>query len=195
MGRQHFDCLFATINIAGQTPSAPRPGPEKAVFSEETSRMPESIYEPARSIPVLDEADVLVVGGGVAGCAAAYAAGTGGARTILVERNGCLGGVIDSEKLKIVLIEMLEEADVTVPIGCDNLLVGSAKSISTQPRAIIRGMSGCMICGQAAGVAGAVATRSGVKAADVPIRDLQKELLRQGVRLGDAARLAELGLE
>jgi len=83
---------------------------------------------------------------------------------------------------------------VTVPKGCENLLVGSAKSISTQPRAVIRGMSGCMICGQAAGAAGAIAAKSGVSAGDVSIRDLQKELLRQGVRLGDEARLKELGL-
>jgi len=128
--------------------------------------MKESVYEPAREIPVLAEVDVLVVGGGVAGCAAAYAAGKAGARTMLLERNGCLGGVatatlmanignvylnatgkqvlngfagevidrliaagaaspkwasrdvpgcvIDSERLKITLIEMLEEAGVTI---------------------------------------------------------------------------------
>jgi len=83
---------------------------------------------------------------------------------------------------------------VTVPQGCDNLLVGSAKSVSTQPPAIIRGMSGCMICGQAAGAASALAARAGVRSADAPIRDVQKELLRQGVRLGDEERLKALGL-
>ena len=83
---------------------------------------------------------------------------------------------------------------VTVPKGCRNLLVGSAKSISTRPRAIIRGMSGCMVCGQAAGAAGALGAKSGIPCADVPIRDLQRELLRQGVQLGDEKRLQELGL-
>jgi len=83
---------------------------------------------------------------------------------------------------------------VTVPKGCRNLLVGSAKSISTEPIALIRGMSGCMVCGQAAGAAAALAARTGAEAADVPIRDLQRELLRQGVRLGDDARLRALGL-
>ena len=83
---------------------------------------------------------------------------------------------------------------VTVPKGCENLLVGSAKSISTEPAAAIRGMSGCMICGQAAGAAAALGAKTNAGAADVPIRNIQKELLVQGVRLGDEARLKELGL-
>ncbi|NIR00587.1 MAG: FAD-dependent oxidoreductase, partial [Gemmatimonadales bacterium] len=49
--------------------------------------------EETREIPVLDEVDVLVAGGGVAGCAAAVSAARAGARTLLLERNGCLGGV------------------------------------------------------------------------------------------------------
>ncbi len=52
-----------------------------------------SIREPARDIAVLGEADVLVAGGGVSGAAAALAAARAGARTVLVERNGSLGGV------------------------------------------------------------------------------------------------------
>ena len=83
---------------------------------------------------------------------------------------------------------------VTVPQGCENLLVGSAKSISTQPKGLIRGMSGCMLCGQAAGVASAIAAKAGVSSTDAPIREVQGELLRQGARLGDAERLGQLGL-
>jgi FAD dependent oxidoreductase len=44
------------------------------------------------NIPVLAECDVLVVGGGSAGSSAAIAASRTGARTILVERFGFLGG-------------------------------------------------------------------------------------------------------
>ena len=51
-----------------------------------------------------------------------------------------------------------------------------------------------MICGQAAGAASALAAAKGVGAADVPARELQKELLRQGVYLGGPERLAQLGL-
>lgn len=53
----------------------------------------EMITEPAREIPVVAEVDVLVCGGGPAGTAAAVAAGRAGARTMLVERYGCLGGL------------------------------------------------------------------------------------------------------
>ncbi|MFH1500052.1 MAG: FAD-dependent oxidoreductase [Verrucomicrobiota bacterium] len=50
------------------------------------------ITEPARQIPVLDEADVVVVGGGPGGIGAAVAAARNGARTILIERFGSFGG-------------------------------------------------------------------------------------------------------
>jgi hypothetical protein len=52
------------------------------------------IEETSRSTPVLHQAEVLVAGGGPAGLAAAVAAARAGARTLLVDRYGCLGGVI-----------------------------------------------------------------------------------------------------
>jgi len=52
------------------------------------------ISEPQRQIPILDEADVVVVGGGPSGIAAAVASARSGAKTILLERYGCLGGNI-----------------------------------------------------------------------------------------------------
>jgi hypothetical protein len=44
------------------------------------------------NIPVVDEADVLVVGAGPAGLAAAISAARNGARTTLIEKNGYVGG-------------------------------------------------------------------------------------------------------
>jgi hypothetical protein len=51
------------------------------------------ITEVARSIPLCATSDVVVCGGGPAGIAAAIAAARAGARTVLLELQGCLGGV------------------------------------------------------------------------------------------------------
>mgnify|MGYP006285610383 FL=1 len=48
--------------------------------------------EPSRDLPVVRDVDVLVVGGGPAGLAAAIASAREGARTVLIERFGYLGG-------------------------------------------------------------------------------------------------------
>ena len=102
--------------------------------------------QPAKQIPVTYDVDVLVVGGGPAGIGAALAAARQGARILLIEQSGAMGGVattglmshwtgrtehigiygeilrraqdsdnpvlINPEKLKTVLLDMLDEAGV-----------------------------------------------------------------------------------
>jgi hypothetical protein len=53
----------------------------------------QTITEPARDVPVADNVDVLVLGGGPAGVHAAVAAARQGATTCLVERYGFMGGM------------------------------------------------------------------------------------------------------
>lgn len=106
--------------------------------------------EKVKRIPVADTVDVLVIGGGPAGVSAAISAGREGAKTMLVEQAGDVGGVattglmshwtgatsggiyeeildrsmedpalratINPEKLKTVLLEMLEQANVRLKL-------------------------------------------------------------------------------
>ena len=51
------------------------------------------IVQPARTVPVFHQTDVVVVGGGPAGVAAAIEASRGGAKVAIVERYGSLGGL------------------------------------------------------------------------------------------------------
>jgi hypothetical protein len=62
-----------------------------------------TINEPARDTPVLAETEVLVVGGGSAGVAAAVAAARAGAETMLVERHGALGGLATGGLIALLL--------------------------------------------------------------------------------------------
>ena len=52
------------------------------------------IAEPARETPVVREVDVCVVGSGPAGLGAAAGAARTGARTLLLEKHGCVGGML-----------------------------------------------------------------------------------------------------
>lgn len=59
--------------------------------------------EQRRTIPLTDEYQVVICGGGPAGVSAAIAAGRLGARTLLLESGGALGGIWTSGQLCLVL--------------------------------------------------------------------------------------------
>src|SRR5262249_37983634 len=71
------------------------------------------IDEPGMKTPVVGETDVLVVGGGPAGQAAAVAAARAAARVTLLERYGYLGGLA-SGGMVLVLDDMCAEGEVSV---------------------------------------------------------------------------------
>lgn len=94
--------------------------------------MTKHVQEPARSVPVLAEFDVLVVGSGPGGLAAAIAAARAGANTALLERYGCFGGnitqvgvegfawyrheqTVDSEGIGIEFEQRAKMLDATLP--------------------------------------------------------------------------------
>jgi ribulose 1,5-bisphosphate synthetase/thiazole synthase len=96
-----FGAPLATRVVADQADAAVRrtPVPENIVVPVTArDRYPArwvngKVIQPERPLAVMHETDVLVVGGGTAGFAAAVAAARAGARTTLVERYGYQGGL------------------------------------------------------------------------------------------------------
>ena len=73
------------------------------------------VVEPQKQVPVAYDLDVAIVGAGIAGLIAALAAGRQGARTILIDRFGSLGGNLGPAM--IVGGSVAGEAPVTLPGG------------------------------------------------------------------------------
>ncbi len=61
------------------------------------------VCEPAKELPVFHTTDVVVVGGGPAGFAAAVAAASAGVKVALVERYGSLGGLFTNGMVLVML--------------------------------------------------------------------------------------------
>ncbi|PWJ58579.1 FAD dependent oxidoreductase [Dyadobacter jejuensis] len=73
-------------------------------FSEAIAEVKkEGLVEPQRTIPIAGDYDVIVCGAGPAGVAAAIEAGRNGAKTLLLEVHGCLGGVWTAGNLTWIL--------------------------------------------------------------------------------------------
>jgi len=94
------------------------------------------LREPARDVKVVAQADVLVVGGGPAGMAAALAAARNGASTVLLERYNHLGGLA-SGGMVLVLDDMWDSTlgEISVRGVCLNLIERlSARGLAIFPR-------------------------------------------------------------
>lgn len=76
-----------------------------SAFFDKSATVPgqNDIIESERMIPVMGEYDVIISGAGPAGVSAAIEAGRNGARTLLAEVHGCLGGVWTSGLLTWIL--------------------------------------------------------------------------------------------
>ena len=83
-------------------------------------------------LPLLYDADVAVIGGGSAGCAAAVAAAREGARTVLIEKTGALGG-INTNGLLPSIIKMSDGKNITAQGLCKELVDAAAQRMNCKP--------------------------------------------------------------
>ncbi|MBM3859747.1 MAG: FAD-dependent oxidoreductase [Verrucomicrobia bacterium] len=74
------------------------------------------IIQPQRPLPVIAETDVLVVGGGCAGFAAAVSAARAGVKTTIVERYGYFGGLWSGGLVLVVISTHAREKDETIQV-------------------------------------------------------------------------------
>ncbi len=79
--------------------------------------VPYTIAEPARQIPVVVEADVVVCGGGPGGVPAAIAAARHGAKVVLIERYGFMGGLATAGLVAPILAHKAHAADFAIVEG------------------------------------------------------------------------------
>ncbi len=97
------------------------------------------VVAPAREIPVYHKTDVVVVGGGPAGFAAAVAAARTGAKVALVERYGSLGGLFTNGMVLIMLAtSRLQEGkwELVTRGVCEEFMLRAGKfgrTFSSQP--------------------------------------------------------------
>jgi len=85
VGRREFFCSGTTAVLAAAAGGGSAAQAAQVVGNR--------YLEPAREIPVVEAADVLVCGAGPAGVCAAISAARAGARTRLLDVHGCLGGI------------------------------------------------------------------------------------------------------
>lgn len=104
--KKYVDRIERMINRwAGKQQNVNRKSPKEELILHRhiSTENYSSFYdEQSKSVPIFDECQVLVVGGGPSGIAAALAARRAGADTILLEKFGCFGGVITTVGMETI---------------------------------------------------------------------------------------------
>jgi len=77
----------------------------------------DKVMVPAREVPVLCEADVVVAGGGVGGVCAAVAAARAGAQVTVIERNAYAGGVATAALMCSITNQLVTHSGEQVTFG------------------------------------------------------------------------------
>ena len=108
--------------VQGSLPEGSIGDPENVWFGQRIFPLPHTIEDgpscrlengkvimPAREVPMFHSCDVAVVGGGPAGFAAAIAAARTGAKTVLIEKSGSLGGLFTNGMVLIMLSSSVPE--------------------------------------------------------------------------------------
>ncbi len=96
--------------------------------------MRKTIHEPAREIPVVAEADVVICGGGPGGVPAAIAAARHGAQVVLIERYGFMGGLATAGLVSPILAHKAHAADFAIVEGILREIVERMHALDGAPR-------------------------------------------------------------
>ena len=96
--------------------------------------MRKTIHEPAREIPVVAEADVVVCGGGPGGVPAAIAATRHGAQVVLIERYGFMGGLATAGLVSPILAHKAHAADFAIVEGILREIVERMHALDGAPK-------------------------------------------------------------
>lgn len=91
------------------------------------------ILEPAREISVVADADVVVCGGGPGGFPAAIAAARHGAKVVLIERYGCLGGLATAGMVAPILAQHANDSHVAIVEGLLHELTDRLHAVGGAP--------------------------------------------------------------
>ena len=108
--------LFADKQLCADFLRKPDMGLDNGTIFDGSAALPSrllgdgQIRRPERVLPKIHETDVLVVGGGPAGCVAAIAAARAGAKTTIVERYGHFGGLATGGLVLIILGHWVKDA-------------------------------------------------------------------------------------